>query len=225
MNWPVDVTDYLLGELSDESRALGDALMADDPRFRAEVERLRPLVMRLETLPPEAWEGIAPPPAPVLPRPWASRLRSIGTGRLVVRPALAVAASLVLIAGGVGIGLLAGGGSGDDAPEGARYALSPLDGATAGAQAVATVAGGTLRVELSGIAPTPAGSFYELWLLNSPTDLVSIASFKVPSSGTTTVTVPLPDDPDGYRFLDLSVEPADGNPAHSGASVLRGETA
>lgn len=223
MNWPVDVTDYLLGELSDELREVGDALMADDPRFRTEVERLRPLLVRLEDLPAEAWEGVVAPPAPALPRPRARRLLSIWTGRLVLRPAVVVAASLVLIAAGVGIGVLSSGDG--DTPEGVRYALSPLDGITPGARAVATAAGGTLRVELSGVAPTPPGSFYELWLLNSPTDLVSIGSFQVPASGAATVTVPLPDDPGRYRFLDLSVEPTDGDPAHSGASVLRGETA
>jgi hypothetical protein len=39
-----------------------------------------------------------------------------------------------------------------------------------------------------------------------------------------TVRVPLPSKPSSYRYLDVSREPADGNPAHSGDSVLRGAT-
>jgi anti-sigma-K factor RskA len=198
--------------------------MRRDPAFRAEVERLRPLVLRLETLPAEAWEGIAPPPPPAL-TPEGRRWRAVWPKRLVLRPLVAVAASLALLGAGTGIGVLAS-READQPPVVATYALSPLGGGATGAHAVATLTGGgALRVELSGLAPTPPGRFYELWLLNSPTDLVAIGSFRVPASGRVTVTVPLPDDPARFQFLDISVEPSDGNPAHSGDSVLRGETA
>jgi anti-sigma-K factor RskA len=60
-----------------------------------------------------------------------------------------------------------------------------------------------------------------LWLLNSPEDLVSLGSFSVPASGEVDVTVPVPGDPDAFGALDVSVEPPDGNPAHSSKSVLR----
>ncbi len=84
----------------------------------------------------------------------------------------------------------------------------------------AVLAGGDdATIDVSGLEPSGRGRFYELWLLNSADDLVSIASFEVPASGTARVTVPLPG---GYRFVDLSAEPDDGDPAHSGDSVLRG---
>ena len=69
--------------------------------------------------------------------------------------------------------------------------------------------------------PSADGNFYELWLLNSADDLVSLGSFRVPASGEADVTVPLPADPEGFAALDISAEPDDGDPAHSTRSVLR----
>jgi hypothetical protein len=43
-----------------------------------------------------------------------------------------------------------------------------------------------------------------------------------PEAGRTTVDVELPVDPRRFRFFDVSREPADGDPAHSTISVLRG---
>lgn len=220
MSRPVEAIDYVLNELAPPERAVAEDLLRSDAGFRAEVERLRPLVTQLENLPDAAWEGLVPPAAPT-PKP-ARAPWFRWPERLVLRPALALGASLACIAVGIGIGVLAVGG--DDAPEGRDIALTPL-AAGADARAVATVSGDSLRIDVSDLAPTADGQFYELWMLNTPTDLVSVASFRVPASGSTTVTVPLPDDPTRYRFLDLSVEPADGKPAHSGKSVLRGETA
>ena len=86
----------------------------------------------------------------------------------------------------------------------------------------ARLASGAATVDVSGLPPSARGQFYELWLLNSADDLVALGSFRVPASGDARVTVPVPGDPAGYRFVDLSVEPDDGDPAHSGDSVLRG---
>ena len=80
---------------------------------------------------------------------------------------------------------------------------------------------GARRSSSAGSQPSNGGDFYELWLLNSPDDLVSLGSFRVPASGDVDVTVPLPADPDRFAALDVSVEPPDGNPAHSSRSVLR----
>jgi hypothetical protein len=43
----------------------------------------------------------------------------------------------------------------------------------------------------------------------------------VPASGEVEVSVPIPGDPGAFSALDISVEPPDGNPAHSSESVLR----
>jgi anti-sigma-K factor RskA len=221
VSWPVDIADYLLGELDADDRAVAERLLREDASFRAEVERLRPLIARLEALPREAWEPEAPPPAPGIRAP-----RSHPSRRLVLRPLVAAAASLLLLAAGLGIGLLVADGGGGSA-RGRTYALAPLGDAPRSAAAVATVTPGdrVLTLEVAGLPPSPEGSFYELWLLNSPTDLVSLGSFRLPASGHATLSVPLPTAPERFRFLDISVEPVDGDPAHSGASVLRGQTA
>ena len=56
-------------------------------------------------------------------------------------------------------------------------------------------------------------------------ELVSLGSVRVPESGRATVEVQLPVDPGRFEFLDVSREPADGDPSHSTISVLRGPTA
>ncbi len=131
------------------------------------------------------------------------------------------------MAAGVGIGALVfGGDDGDGA--GPAIALTRVGeggpAATGQARVVSSDEGG-LRVRVSGLAPSRPGGFYELWLLDGPERLVSLGSFRVPASGTAEVTVPLPVDPAEFRFVDVSVEPADGDPGHSGVSVLRGPTA
>jgi anti-sigma-K factor RskA len=83
---------------------------------------------------------------------------------------------------------------------------------------------GTLRVRVTGLAPSAGRDFYELWLMDGTDRLVSIGSFRVPSSGSAEVAVPLPVPVRDFRFIDVSREPEDGNPAHSGDSVLRGPT-
>ena len=96
-------------------------------------------------------------------------------------------------------------------------ALDPVEPAGGSAHGTATIlaGGGRARFTVRGLKPSANGGFYELWLMNSADDLVSLGSFRVPASGKAVVTVPLPADPDGFAALDISAEPADGNPAHS----------
>jgi anti-sigma-K factor RskA len=212
-----DIPAYLLGELDERERAAFEHAAARDESLRAEVERLRPVIQRLHELDNGAW---APEPAPPVQLPAAG-----ATGRerrtLRLRPAFAVLAAAALLGAGVAIGLLAGGGE-EGATGGRQLALAPVGSAARSAQGEARLHGSSATVDVSGLQPSGRGRFYELWLLNSPDDLVSLASFRVPASGKARVTVPLPDGGRGYRFVDLSVEPKDGNPAHSGDSVLRG---
>lgn len=57
-----DATAYLLGELDAEQAAAFERALAGDAALRDEVERLRPVISRLERLPTEAWESEEPPP-------------------------------------------------------------------------------------------------------------------------------------------------------------------
>ena len=77
-------------------------------------------------------------------------------------------------------------------------------------------------MRLRGLPPSADGDFYELWLLNSADDLVSLGSFTRARVGRrSTSRVPVPGDAGDFAALDVSVEPGDGDPAHSTRSVLR----
>jgi hypothetical protein len=210
--------DYLTGELAPEERAAFEA----DPARVAEAERLRPVVTRLESLERDEWD---PPEAPalVLPEPEPQPERAPRRRRrvLTLRPLAAAGLALLLLAVGVGAGRLLGEGGGSD--RGRVLALDPVEPAGRSAHGTATILahGGRARFVVRGLKPIANGGFYELWLMNSADDLVSLGSFRVPASGKAVVTVPLPADPDGFAALDISAEPADGNPAHSARSVLR----
>jgi Anti-sigma-K factor rskA, C-terminal len=209
--------DYLLGELAPEERAAFEA----DPARVADAERLRPIVTRLESLEREEWD---PPEAPALVLPGAREPERAPRRRrrvLTLRPLVAAGLALLLLAIGVGAGRLLGEGGGS---EGGRVVtLDPVEPAGGSAHGTATILahGGRARFVVRGLKPSANGGFYELWLMNSADDLVSLGSFRVPASGKAVVTVPLPADPDGFAALDISAEPADGNPAHSASSVLR----
>jgi anti-sigma-K factor RskA len=219
-----DITpvDYLLGELDPAGRAEAERRLRDDPAFRREVERLRPVVDRLEALPREGWEPLAPPP---LRMPGDEAAAAARRRRTWLRPAVATAVACALLGVGVATGLLIGSG-GSDGPEGPALVLKPLtQPSSAGGTARVVGSGGdTLDLQVHGLAPTGDRGFYELWLMDTAKRLVALGTFQVPASGDATVRVPLPVKPSSYRYLDVSREPADGNPAHSGDSVLRGAT-
>jgi len=189
------------------------------------------LARRLEELPREAWDRPAPPPAP-----WPAETEAAAPAprrrRFVLRPLAAVAATVLLLATGVGAGLLvAGDDSPSDTPGGSRdrVQLEPVDGRAQGAAGTVSLqpeAGGSATVELSGLRPSKGGDFYELWLLGDGGELVSLGAVRVPASGRATLeNVQLPVDPERFRFLDVSREPGDGDPGHSSISVLRGPAA
>jgi Anti-sigma-K factor rskA len=188
---------------------------------------LEDLERRLQELPREAWDRPAPPPAP-----WpAEDVPAPRRRRLILRPLAAAAASVALVAAGLGAGLLLAGDDADPQPNDslARVDLKPVDGRGQGATGSVSLeprAGGKATVKLSGLRPSRGGDFYELWLLGDGGELISLGSVRVPSSRRATLeNVQLPVDPERFRFLDVSREPADGDPGHSSISVLRGPSA
>ncbi len=141
------------------------------------------------------------------------------------RPAalLTLAAAVVLLlAVPVGLALR----SGESADLVATAQLELLDGQT-GQSVPATLLSvdGDLVLEVDAPTTVPAGEFLELWLLEVGDDGVEgLESLgRVDGSGRYDV----PDDMDLERFsvVDISVELDDGNPDHSGISVVRGELA
>jgi len=183
------------------------------------------LERRLEALPREAWDRPVPPPAPWPPeQPW--RVRAPGFS---LRPLTAALAAAALIALGVAGGVLVSGGedSPDTVASGTTVALAPLGDADPTAAGEATLTEGETGeavVEVSGLAPSGDSDFYELWLIGEDGELVSLGSFRVPGSGEAKLRVPVPVDPSRFSFVDVSLEPDDGDPGHSSDSVLRGPT-
>lgn len=78
----------------------------------------------------------------------------------------------------------------------------------------------TLTVTLDGDERT-AGEYREVWLIREDGQaLISLGVLDEPSG---TFRVPDDVDLDEYRLVDISFEPVDGDPAHSGDSIVRGE--
>lgn len=69
-------------------------------------------------------------------------------------------------------------------------------------------------------APIP-GTFREVWLISS--DATQIVSLGVLDSQTGTFPIPADIDLDEFVLVDVSAEPDDGPPEHSGDSIVRGE--
>lgn len=77
----------------------------------------------------------------------------------------------------------------------------------------------TVEVDLAELPDPGEDAFYELWLLDLDAgELVSLG----PVNGQRTFRLPDAIDVGTYPTIDVSVEPTDGDPTHSGDSVLRG---
>lgn len=186
---------------------------------------LRDVAVQLRALGPEEWEPAGPPP---LRTPVAER-QAIVEGRprarlggrfapgLVLRPAIATAAVLVLVALGTAGGALIAGGDGD----GREVALAAVGDGPRGAHADARLRSTTMRLTVSGLPRVGAGGFYEVWMLRDATHLVALGSFRVGADGRARVDLPVTASPRRFPVLDISREAADGDPGHSGHSVLR----
>lgn len=158
---------------------------------------------------PEEPEVVAPV-VPLRPRRWR-------------RLALPVAAAVVGVAAGLGIGALL-----SAQPSGPVVAqLAPVDGESTGTGRVELVDGGearTMRVSVDGIAGTAGGDYLEAWLMDSSgTRLVSLGALRPDGPrfrGDFTVPADLPMAE--FGTVDISAERWDGDPTHSRLSVLRG---
>jgi anti-sigma-K factor RskA len=101
-------------------------------------------------------------------------------------------------------------------------ALDPLAGNDASGRAEVVVRDdGSRVVELKLDAPSLHDEYYEVWLIDR--DVVGMVPLGIVLPGTQTLELPAGLDLEKYPLVDVSVEPLDGNPAHSGLSVARGE--
>jgi anti-sigma-K factor RskA len=234
------ISSYLLGELEAAEAATFERQLEADPQLREEIERLRPLVSRLEELPAEVWEAPQPPPL-VLPEDAAqprpeeaadaarpARRRRLRLPTLTLRPLPAAGLATVLLAVGVAGGLLIGGNGGSGGPEAGAtdLVLARIDDGPSGAHGDVFVAGDQRHatVDVSGLDPSGSDHFYELWLLDEDGRMVALGAFQVGAEGRAEVELPIPVTPSRYRYFDVSLQKDNGDPAHSGVSVLRGPT-
>jgi anti-sigma-K factor RskA len=141
-----------------------------------------------------------------------------GRRRRRVRWAVAgSAAAAVVLAVGVAVTVT----NGDD-PVRQEIALDALTGfEDAQGSAVLEVDGDdrSVRVDLASVE-VPAGSHLELWLLDPDVSQL-VALGEITGDGPHRLDADV--DLDVTPIVDVSLEPDDGNPAHSGVSVLRGE--
>ncbi len=92
----------------------------------------------------------------------------------------------------------------------------PYDGT-----ATATISGESDQtLDLDFSAPLPDGEPIEVWLIKP--DLSDMVSLGLLDDATSEFSVPSDIDVREFSIVDLSIEPNDGDPTHSGRSILRG---
>ena len=174
---------------------------------------------RVRALGREEWD-LAEPPALRVAVPAREHRRRRWGAPLMIRPAIAAAMAIALVVlGAAGGALLSGGG--DGAGGGREVALAPVGDGPRGAHADARLASATMQLSVSGLPRVGGGGFYEVWMLRDPAHLVALGSFRVGADGRAHVDLPVTASARRFPVLDISREPADGDPGHSGHSVLR----
>ncbi|MBI1844864.1 MAG: anti-sigma factor [Actinobacteria bacterium] len=142
-------------------------------------------------------------------------------GRLIPR-LIATAAAFTLLGAGVA-GLVRRGQ--DDEQVVREVALSnngldPRGVHSAGSAKLVRLDGGAyaINLDLRGL-PKPAAGYFELWAIDTQVKgMVSLG----PLHGGGIYRLPTGINPRSFPIVDISIEPADGIPTHSGTSVLRG---
>lgn len=228
--------EYLLGEMDDARSTEFEAECRFDESLAFMVEELRPVVTKLESLPDEAWDMPEPPPLvmPGSPPEFTAADAAMPTARSRsgfgwMRAGLGFAAALFILAAGVliGIQLESDGPGGSTAPEQtlALESVGPEGPPDAsGLVSLTSSEEDAVTLDVSGLKPTGSDEFYELWLLGEEGELVALGTFRVEPDGDSQIEVPLPVSPGDYEYFDVSIQEENGDPSHSGRSVLRGVT-
>jgi anti-sigma-K factor RskA len=218
--------------------------VASCPQCRAEVDHLRRIVELSQDRPDPVdepipvqrmWRNIADelsldtatakPPAATeetrvepTPRTGAEAPKRLGLRRWAVM--LAAAVGLLAGAGGT---VLVNALREPDVQVVASATLNPLPGQAGDGTAQLISEDGTTELRVSVTGAAPARDYREVWLIN--TDGKRMYSLGVlPGNGSGTYVVPagLGEQLDGFTIVDVSIEPYDGNAAHSLRSQVRG---
>jgi len=177
----------------------------------AEVREPRPQVWAAIERELDADEPSAPARLP------ASRRR-----RHPARLAVAAAVGLLVGVGGT-LGVLAARTAEGPALV-ASTTLAPLPGETGEGTAELVREDDTVRLRVHAtLGSSPSGDYHEVWLINGDGRRM-YALGVLPSSGDASYWLPAPLGArlDGYETVDISLEPEDGDAAHSQHSLVRG---
>jgi len=139
-----------------------------------------------------------------------------------VRPFVAAAAVVALVGGGIGLGAWLG----SRPDSGITLASATLDpfpewSGASGSAVVAEDTTGERTVQVDLSAPAREGDYREVWLISS--DVTELVSLGVVNGDRATLAIPEGVDLARYDLVDISSEPYDGDPAHSGDSIVRGQ--
>ncbi|TFD06450.1 anti-sigma factor [Cryobacterium sp. TMT1-66-1] len=133
----------------------------------------------------------------------------------------AAAAGVIGLVGGIAIGVASTTGPPPEQVV-AEASLDALPGWTAsGSARVEQAADGRRSVVVDlDAAAIPGSGLREVWLLKA--DASGLVSIGFLDGSTGRFTIPASVDLTQYPLVDVSAEPADGDPAHSGDSIVRG---
>ncbi|MFN8151129.1 MAG: anti-sigma factor [Solirubrobacterales bacterium] len=224
-NRDLEIADYLSGELSAEDRRRFERELAADETLREEVESLRRITVQLQES-ADLDHTVVETPALTLPvEEIPPGNPTGGSSRTWLRPKLALAALAGAAAVAAVVIVLVASNATQSVDPGSTVALSPIDEGPAAARGELQSRQGerSATLTVSGLAPSGQSDYYEVWLISQgQRELLPLGSFSVGADGKADVTVELPLDSERFRFVDISLEPDDGDPSHSGDSVLRG---
>lgn len=153
-----------------------------------------------------------------------------GTRRRSAWLPITVAAAVGGILAGLGLGWLLGaagtGGDPVDQDPAVVLASAELDAFPGwddafGSAFVEEDAAGVRTIVVDLDAAVPAGEVREVWLIRS--DASGLVSLGLLDGASGRFVVPAGIDLDEFTLVDVSAEPVDGDPAHSGDSIVRGE--
>ena len=223
-----DRTDHLDDDDLAELRAIGGRVGADPVSWEAPPADLWARIAAEAGVDPDArldldTTGAADPgAAPVVALPPTSTGGGVVTPLRARRPVpwfLAAAAALVVLAGVVAVSVR---GGDDGSTLIASSTLDRLELAPEGAQGTAELVDVdgqlSLRLDVDGLVQDDG--FLEVWVIDTEvSQLVSLGPIR--SDGL--YDLPAGIDPEAFPIVDVSVEPLDGDPTHSGQSVLRGQ--
>jgi anti-sigma-K factor RskA len=194
--------EVALGLVDPADEAEVQRLLAEDPEFRAEVDRLAATAELLGRLDGPAWR---PPAPPALTERAADPPQRRRPAWRVLVPAAGLAAALAAVVIAV---------SGRTPTRTiALHAVGHVPGT-----ATLALRGGEAELHGSGMPPSGPHDHYRPWLEDAHGRMVSMGSFRVAADGRVDAHMPITVDLSRYILVDVSIEPDGGPP---GRPVMR----